>query len=326
MEELENPGFEKRIRKAMRRTLYTRIFKALGIVALALTVGVLGTGWVMDVANYSPAGENIDTLMNVYLATCYPGTVSFVYWGEDREAFERKGFGRYEMDVLVQSSFDPLWIGREPGYPFTITRSRLDTDRAPLYRRVREFTEPGAEPEETTRQLQDPALAAEELTKLPESAMLDVSLSLDRYLTAEETAELMAAWPGVEFRWLALRGQEVAPVNGIAGGMYLQLIAPAEGDPAMELPFEGITGQMLRSALVSRLELMTEHPEFLKMMQSRTGIPAESWTRALENARQDWACYGLRITAGREDLEQLLKQLPVTGASVNDVKLSRYEK
>lgn len=89
-----------------------------------------------------------------------------------------------------------------------------------------------------------------------------------------------------------------------------------------------LLGTDLEKCLCSRLQLLADRGDFVHMMESRFQhqISVPEVNRRLEASRREWACYGLRLVAGREDLERLMEQLPVSQVVVNDVKVSRFQK
>lgn len=347
-------AFQKKVRRAMNRTMYGRILCVLLVVALLGTGLYFGASAAVNMLYYRPGqevglmvesseeGMDFAFLLEQAINMNYPGIRCRGVRNEDGSYYTSKGFGRYDVDVSLTNTFDSIGLPCPPTHSFHINLSKLtgsamqNAAYVPLSRVVDEFAAPDSDHEilnqYTTQSVK------EELEKLPESTQLDVSVSLASYLSADEVAELMHTYPGVQFQWLALKGQETTRVGGVAGGMYLYSIYGDQFSEEAAKRYSGyflpnpdeITGADLEQCLQSRLQLMLDHPDFLKVMSSNAELDylfsQQVMKQRFENAQNEWACYGMRLTIGRQDLEKLMQQLPMTQVVVNDVKLSAYQK
>lgn len=339
-------AFQKRVRRAMNRTMYSRILSVLVIVVLLGTGICFGISAVMDAVNYDPGRENsvmddlegnhrefsflLEETINMY----YPGMRCIVPSNEAGDSFTAKGFGRYDVNVSLLRAFDYLTLPSAPTDTFRIRMSKLDTGYSPLSMRVNEFIAPDREVGETTGYTYEEI--QQEMEKLPDSAWLDVSVSFGEYLSADEVAQLMRSFSQAQFQWLALKGQEAPYYGGVAGGMHLYSVfgdgfsqESQERYPGYFLPQPSeITGADLERCLRSRLQLLLDHKDFVKLMSSSftNQISQQLLEERLENAKNEWACYGIRLMVGREDLEKLSEQLPISQIVINDVKVSRFQR
>lgn len=350
--DLSEQKFQKKVRRAMNRTMYTRILSVLAAVVLVGVLAVSGTSAAMNLLCYRPGqedsfmdesygkGAEFAFLLEETVNMNYPGMRCRVIPGDDGDYYTARGFGRYDVDVSLTNTFDSVALPCPPTHSFHIGMSEmtgpimLNTGFAPFVRLVDEFAEPGSD--HTSLSENTPQSVKEELAKLPDSAQLDVSVSFESYLSADEVADLMHTHPGVQFQWLALKGQEQSVINGIAGGMFLYSIygdmfneEAAQRYPGYFLPNpDEITGADLEQCLRSRLQLQVDHPEFAKLMSSNLKelLDNNLLRQRLENAQKEWACFGMRLMMGKEDLQQMMEKLPMTQIVVNDVKVSRYQK
>lgn len=339
-------AFQKRVRRAMNRTMYGRILWVLVIVVLLGTGICYGISAVMDAVNYDPGREigmmddpegrhrEFSFLLEETINMYYPGMRCIVPYNEDGDSFTAKGFGRYDVDVSLMRAFDPIILPGAPTDTFRIRMSKLDTGYAPLSVRVNEFVAPDWDVGETEGL--SPEQFRQELEKLPDSAWLDVSVSLGTYLGANEVAQLMRSFSQAQFQWLALKGQEAPYYGGAAGGMHLYGVfgdgfsrESQERYPGYFLPQPSeITGADLEQCLRSRLQLLLDHKDFVKLMSSSftNQISQQLLEGRLENAKNEWACYGIRLMVGREDLEKLSEQMQISQIVINDVKVSRFHR
>lgn len=336
--------FQQKVRWAMNRTLYTRIVAAVLALAL-LAVGLfLGTSKTIDWVFYDPgkepsfleqdsrAGVDFTLLLEDTISTYFPGKYCWVL-GE----YERSGFSRYGVDLLITDSYGPKVLAGPATDHFDIAFSKLDMGNASLNIRAMEFVDPATY---NTMGSQQAAMLTplepvrEELQKLPQSAYLDVSMSFSASLTSSQVAELISAYPDVHFRWLALEDQNVTKYEFAAGGMFLDHIRgeqftaeAAKKYPDYFLP-QHITGESLERCLSSRLQLLIDHPDFVDLMETQFGdmISRDMLQKRLANAQEKWACYGMRLTAEPEVIAELMEKLDATQVQINDVKVSRYEK
>lgn len=342
----QEKNFHKKIRKTINRTLYTRIFAALLVVALVGTVGGFAVSAGMNALFYDPGREpeflvsddrddvEFKLLLEDALAMYFPGLRCYVLSGGKTASYTADGFARYDVDVLLGKPFDPMVMCEPPTHTFRIERSKLDTGFAPFHFSVNEFLQPDSKPDplsiiplETIR---------EEVQGLPASAILDISLSFEEYLTSDEVAQLMRTFPEVDFQWAALKGQATSLYTGVAGGMPLSGLYREQFTPQAEerypnyyLPVnDEITGEQLEENLCSRLKLLVDHPDFTDLLATQFGdtISRPKLQQRLERAEEEWACYGLRLIVRQQDLQMLLDQLPVSQAWINDVKVSRFQK
>lgn len=274
-------------------------------------------------------------LLEDTLSMYFPGMWCMVQSGDNWNSFTPTGFSGYDVDVLMKGPFDPLVLGGPPTHTFHIGMSKLDTGTALFSMNGNEFVPP--ETPDKLMEFYSPKEIRKELADLPASARLDVSLSLETYLTADQVAQLMKDYPDASFEWVALKGQEAGYYVGVAGGMNLYTTGwdAFSGPQAQERyagyylpPQEEVTGKALEQSLIARLRLLSDHPDFLRMMESRFQhiISPELVEERLARAEQEWSCYGILLTVGRDDLTRMLDQLPVTQAVVNDVRVSRFQK
>ena len=336
--------FQKRVRRAMNRTLCTRV--AAVVLALAVLVCGLyfGVSQAMNLVFYDPGrepaflepderqGTEFNLLLEDTIAMLFPGKTCLV-----QGSCEPEGFGRYGVDLQMTDVFAPRYFNGVTTDHFRIVRSQLDTGNSMLPVFGMEFWDPSfpytVEPEESNV-LTPLAPVETELRQLPPTSYLDVSISFAESLSAEEVAALIAAYPEVDFRWLALEGQNLTLYQQASGGMFLQHMTKEAfteealaAYPDYYLP-QTITGESLQNCLTSRLQLLLDHPDFVALLETRLGdlISLPILQQRLANAQEHWACYGARLHARPADILSLMEQLQATQVRIHDVKLSRYQR
>ena len=334
-------AFQEKVKKEMRRTLIRRTVITLLIILLAGTILFFSTSALLNCICYDPADEN-----GTFLLSCTGGVqhefhvlledaVAILCPGTRLQVLDRPeatGFGHYELAVQTENAFLHTMQGALARYTFRLSPAGLDTDHAPLVCIANCFANPTA-PDRVPAGIGTEALMPE-LQKLPQSARLDIALSLESALTAQQTADLMRAYPDITFHFLALNGQEAAFYPGVSGGLPLDSFRSevftqeaAKKYPNYVLPErEALTGEVLQQSLCSRLQLLLDHPDFLRLLEPVFPEIAtqKNLTGRLEQAKTEFTCYGLWITAGTQDLQKLLQDYPCTQILVNDVKVSRY--
>ena len=333
--------FQKRVRRTMHRALYGRVLACILLVCVAAAGLFFGVSWAMNHIFYAPSRETsllqpdetrpsaeFNLLLADTLATLYPGKTCWVL-GQP----ESLGFGRYEIDLLLKNTLDLHVLGGPADACFTIGFSHLDTGNAPLHIELGEFIDP-TRPDLQPLYHDSLDTIRQELSGLPRSAVVDVSISLPQTLTSDAVAALMRDYPAAQVNWLALAGQGWDMLPQVAGGMFVRYFAMEALTPAAQAAYpcyylpEEITGQALEQCLVSRLEVLADHPDFVALMQTAFGdmLSPASLHQRLENARAGWACYGLRLTTDPETLTALMDSLSPTQVVIHDVKVSRYQK
>ena len=334
--------FQKKVRKTIKRTMYSHIFISLLVVILAGTAVFFGLSAAVSAIFYDPGketglleddmeGSEFTLLLEETIAMYYPGMRCMVLG----DGAVSTGFSGYDVDVLMESAFDRLMLGGPPTNTFHIGFSKLDTDMAPFYTYVDEFIKP--EDQNGEEAVFSPEGVREDVEALPESAQLDVSISFDTYLTSDQVAQLMKQYPDVFFQWVALKGHSPRYFPQVAGGMNLHTYSGFRFAPAFQERYEGyylpldqqeITGEDLERSLIARLRLLADNPDFVRMMESKfkDHISIDMVEERLALAEQEWSCYGLRMEVGRQELLDMMDELPITRVMVNDVKLSRLQR
>lgn len=336
--------FQKKVRRSMNYTIYTRVTAVVLALAVLVCGLYFGTSKVMDLIFYDPGreqqflekdtrkGMEFNLLLEDTISTYFPGKSCFVL-GE----YEHNGFSRYDVDLLMADVFLPYALSGPATDHFSIAHSQLDTGHSTMAIHAMEFLDPSypysIDPHRANA-IEPLEPIQEELQKLPPSAYLDVSISFADSLTADQTAALIEAHPEITFRWLALEGQNVSIYEFAAGGMFLDYMEREKFTEEAEARYpdyylpQTITGESLENCLISRLQLLIDHPDFVSLMETQLGdqISMSMLQQRLANAQETWACYGMRLMATPEDIYALMEQLEITQIRINDVKVSMYQK
>ncbi len=338
--------FQKKIKRAMNRTMYGRTAVAVFLIVILLAGIFLGTSKVSNLLFYRPEqepaflntengtdtweNEEFSILFEDTISTYFPGTFCWML-----EPLQSHGFGQYSAPLLITDAYGPQLLGPENG-ELHIGFSKLDTGHAPLAVMASEFIDPEYMDTSTIAELGIPHIndVRQELHDLPKSAYLDVSLSFPKSIGSEEAANIINDFPGVSVRWLALKGQNTTNYEQGAGGMF---VTHSRGikmsdEAAQKYPdyvlLDTVTGEDLEQCLRSRLQMLMDHPEFVALMETRFPdlISMSRLRERMEHAQDTWACYGMRLVGSPEEIEKLMDALSVTCARINNVKISRYQK
>ncbi len=331
-------------RRALNRTLIPRILLTLFLAVLALGGLTWGVSAAMDASCYDPGREDLGlkqeegfpspdfaALMESSWSLLFPGETAMVTSSEG-QTFRSLGFGRYAIEMKVQPSFDPLAADNVPTHRFSLKWGKLNCTQGQYAYYLNEFRDPeqpelfyencAVSPEEVRTELKD----------LPDSARLDVSISFAQSMDEEETAQLLRDFEKANFYWAALEGHHSRTAPQVAGGMPLFRSGMLRGldesaYPSFTLPGpETVTGEQLRESLQSRLQLLLDHPDFLKAFSQAFSLDQREVSERMELAEQEFRCFGLRGGMGKEDLSRLMESREVTAVTVHDVKLSRFSK
>ncbi len=336
--------FQKKVRRSMNRTIYARAALAI-LLAAVLAVGLyFGASQTVNLICYRPQretpflipgdseSEEFIVLLEDTVSTYFPGKYCWVL-----KEPQAHGFGRYSADLLITDAYGPQSYTGPATAQLQIGLSKLNMGHVPLYIQVMEFLDPeypySVNPQ--TEEFSDSVDSVrQELQNLPKSAYMDVSVSFPAGISSEEAARIINGFTGIRVRWLALEGQNVTKFESASGGMFLDHLRgekmteeAAEKYPNYYLPHE-VTGEALEQCLQSRLQMLIDHPDFVRLMETQfeSLISMSMLQERLENAKENWACYGMRLVGGPEEIEKLMDEMSVTYVRINDVKISRFEK
>ncbi len=349
LKSVNTKNFQKKLKHSINRTVYTRVFTVLLAISILAVTLYYGSSALISTLFYNPKQEpafltketdepprEFGLLLTDFINMHFPNVTAYVIHNDNFSPYTKKGFGCYDVDVKLFQSLDPIILSDDSANHLRIKWSKLKSVRGPLllYHSLNEFKNPdpsvGFQPGMPT-----PETIRNEIEKLPDSAWLDVSLSFEQYLSSDEVATLINECPDSTFKWIALKDQNFSLTPKVAYGMNLYTISKDEFTkqamdkyPFYYLDTEKISGKLLETNYQSHLQLMIDHPEFVKLMSTLFGkdITVENFKKRLESTKKEWKAYGVRVDIGKDALLDLMSSQSISYVSINNVHVSKYEK
>lgn len=335
-----NEKIQKKIKKGIRKQIYTRVVVVLAIAALLVAGGAFGLSALLNLMNYDPGritpaiqedGGYYDfhILMETFLGL-YDSDLVYV---PVEETCTANGFGSYDVGAKIQSFFDPLDVDGYNNVTFHVDRSALDIESKEshvLAIRANEFLDPddpGYFDYSTASVSQE---LTDEIGELPDSCILDVSISFGERRSLEDTIAFMDRYGSSDFHWIAV-GMNGSTPDGIAlvhSAGYELTEETMENYPDLFLGGD-FTAQDLEQAYLSRLKLLLDHKNFMALLSSvydtSMRIPhiQEQYKKVQENGL---TAIGVRASVKKEDLLHMIGQDEIPYVTINDVKLSRWQR
>lgn len=338
-DEFQQKDIDKKIKKQMRKQIYSRVIIILVILAVVWQGVHHGTSFLLDYINYKPLSENtivisteqsdpegFHVLMGTYVNMYFPGKL---YVGNN---YKEEGFGRYEVTAKIQDIMNPLYMDGTSNVTLDIHRSHLivDTNEDHVLTRIlNEYYDENASEEYKTYFNDDWKSLINDVKELPDSTILDVSLSFQHTYTLEETIAFINQYEDSDFVWIATN-----VVNQIAEGMSLydaelyELKNEAQY-PNFYLGLEGYTAEDLKQNYLSKLRMLKDHPEFLELLQTWAGadISIENLEERYDNIEKNGLlAIGLRGYVKKQDFLKMFENNQLRYACIHDVKLSSLQK
>lgn len=338
---------EKQIRRGINRRIYTRVIAVVLIISIIVSAGYFGTSYGLNLVNYNPEDETglvipdegingFNMMTGLYLSMYYPG---IIYYGID---YSGQGFGKYEIDAKIQSAFTNLYFDGIPTTTLSINRSSLHIDSSYdhlLSRVVGEYHD------ESIADIYDYVTDYDlvDIEELPESAIIDVSLSFMNTLSAQDAIEFVKKYDDSTFVWLATSIDDsnqgaYGIVDGISlydGSRYDLSEAVSNDYPGIYLDHDYTASDVLESYL-SRMKLLLDHNDFLNVINSffsnenindnaarRYEDLSVRYDDVLENGI---SCIGVRGYVKKQDLLTMIDSNELYGMYINDVKLSALQR
>lgn len=340
--------FDKKIKRNINKKVYLRIAISLLIVCLMIVGFYKGVNLVIDSNHYDPfqeerflkndkKGYEFQTLMTNYYQMLHPGSYYIYAYNEDGPSIESQGFGQYTFKARIQSTLEPVCMGPEENATFKIEKSTLAVESLDkdIYssRVVDEFINPG---NKKSRQLYDLKDIKKELESLPDSSYIQASVSFEHYKTMKEIVELSKN-DKYSINWIALKDQELFRVDGIAGGMsLLDTYHPDFTDEFNEKypnyileSYDTLTAQELKQNYLSKLKLLIDHPEFIKIFNNNISVGTVSVQQLQENyekAQKEMLAYGVHMNIHKNELLDMVENDDVSQVYIHDIKLSQFQR
>lgn len=348
IEEDNNLTFDKILRKKMNKKIYIRSMITVIVVCLVIVCGYFGTSYIVDLINYNPNSEtgiiqsndeyavdnDFELLMKTYIEMTFAGQSYVSSYSYDKPSIQSLGFGKYTINAKIHNHFDPLYMDGQSNMTLTISRSKLVdikiSDNHLLNYVINEFKDPQCKGFQAVTTLQD---IQKELNNLPDSTILDVSISFKDYQTLNQIIAFKNKYPQTTFTWLALKNQDSASVQGISGGMslYDNTLYSLTNEANQKYPSfyleNDYTAENLQQNYLSRLQLLIDHPDFIKLLSTYDNdISQEILQDKYNKAKKEMKGYGLRICTNKKDLLSMIENDNISYIYINNLKLSQYQR
>lgn len=360
---------QKRLNKKINRRIYKKSILSVLVFCIVIVSAYLSVFFLMDLSNYDPRKEpnflpdgelgysedkgynNFKALLTLYVPMILPG-VGF-------DAFEARslGFGRYEIKGKSFSYGNYYSWGGDENAVFSIRQSSLDLEQNEnnkLFKYVGEFDDSHdpygiyehRELEQTATQLKEIVKEYyQDIKDLPNSAMIDVSISFKDYLTLEDVVDLMNQYDNLYngstshtyFTWLAMKGMEESMTPQMSGGFPLIHLGSNYGfnqEAEKKYPylyldrwdFDTLTADILKQSFVSRIQLFLDHPKFVNIMSSYFTTYEDLEKRYEILTTEEPLAYGIRGMIMKDDLLSIMDQYDIYILLIHDVKISPYSR
>lgn len=339
-------SINKKIKRIMNKKIYSKII--ISFLAVCLMIGTLyyGCSWVFNTLYYNPYHEDqflnqeknkeFAVLMTDYIQMYYPGMMCILDGYDEDNIYHALGFGKYEVKMKLQRIFDPLYLDGQSNITFRINKSKMTCEISGEQKLTHIIGEFKGKDDSDFQELYSLKSIYNEIKKLPDSVHLDVSVSFNNELSLEQVVKLIRKYPKASFVWLALKNQEISSVHGITGGMPLYDATIYDFSKDNETRYSGyylpyikdLSASDLKKSYLSKLKLLIDHPEFLKIMQ--TAFPDSSHINEInenyKKATKSMNVYGVRVYIDKEDLLSMIDNENVSYLMIQDIKLSVYQR
>lgn len=332
--------FNKQVKKSISQNIYKRIFKFMLVLAVVITAGYHGLSFILDQKHFNPAKiegitfneeehaeqEKFHVLMESYLSLFVPGETYQYFYNNDYQ----KGFGSYELTALIYDSFEHNKVETLRSGNISINRSKLWIKYTGVSIESNEFFDYEKEKPDLTY-LTPIYKYYEEITMMPQSAVLDVSISFKERISLEEYMKLREKYPQMITNYLA-----VNKVNHGLIGFTPQYIYGYDFSDEFNQQYPGLGYTSIKDTKYyeqryhSLLQLMIDHKDFFAMTYGIAGgqelnlIEIKEEQQRIETEGVD--LIGLRLFIQRDDLIDILDSGEVRVMHINNAKFSQYQK
>ena len=354
--ELKTESYDnKKLNRKLNFQINKRIFRSILLFVLVIAVVIAAFSEGLNLFYYNPStlsDENVqeddykvtefDFLMDMYLGLNYP---DYAYTSS-YDSVRKNGFGSYDVTVSVQDSFYPVTVGGPGNITFKIKRNKLDLKTAPdhfnfakkvgifYHEYDKDLVELPEEAVSLASILEVTDKMTEEIQKLPDSCILKVALSFDDSQSMNDTFSFMNKYPDSDFFWIPVESNRMyvldtfdgIPLHTITG--YELTDEAKESYPSLILVDNNFTADELAQCYLSRIKLLDDHPEFLKLAGSFFGqYPASAYKENPDKQitkPEDVKAVGVYGNLPKNDLLTMIESGDIHYVSIQDVKLSSF--
>lgn len=338
---------EKALSRKINKKTNIRIIRIVLITLIAIAVITFGISQICNLVFYNPEKKcdyvkddvtEFQFLMDIYTGLNYPGTV---YVPDNYDKIEKHGFGSYTVKGSLQDDFHTIHVGANNNMEYSIKRGKMeyeDTYNLGLDNRTLMFYNPESifgkysddneddDYEKTALTLSEDELNA--IEELPESSYIKVFLSFNKLETMDNTVNFMKKYPGSEFSWIGIDSEHVSVVNNYDGirlntvfGYGLTDEAKKEYPELLLQDFD-FTGSDLEQCYLSRIKLLKDNPDFMKLVSKDMYRLDEDYETVKKP--EDVKAVGICGTIKKADFLKMIKTGEIKYVNILDVKLSSF--
>ena len=351
----------KKLKRTIDRQINKKVYIGIFLTILGVAASLFVISLFMDCCFYNPMEpskyhEDVDPdqymevsdfhfLMEIYTGLHFTGKKYI----QVENLSKKEGFASYNMYAKIQDVYEPVSIDGRYNTVFEIKQNRFfmeplsDDVQMTLY--VWDFYNSSKADGsnvyiKSSRYIDEERLR--EVEMLPESAVIYATISFDKSLNLEDTLAFIRNYPDSSFNWIAM-DSDVQFVTGTYDGISLSGVfgydltdETEEKYPYLRLMdlSEDTTAQQLEQCYLSRLQIMYDNPEFLKVVEQESSFYNTGAMRKrtqLENRFAEieeeglWSI-GLYGEITKADFLTMVEKGEIQYANIKDAKLSVLSK
>lgn len=347
---LDDEGINKKIKKIIHKKIYSRIIIFTIIITLVIVTIAKGYQYISDYIYYNPFHEEnliVDeqserfsgkTFKIVLQTWCEIYCPNYGYY--PNHDIQSLGLGNYELKVKFHNLFDKLYVDDSYNAIININQSKMsieDFNGEHYFSRMSyEFLNLSLSENngygKDLFKINDKTL--NEIEKLPESSLLNVSVSFDKPYSLEKTIDFMKRYNQVKFLWMAtdLWSQD-DPTLARGISLYKLSMYDLNEDAKRKYPHfyiennNSITPDILQQYYLSNLKMLLDHEkEYNMISKASNSMDYSSLKETYKCAKNGFQVSGLRIIVNKIDLLKMIKKDNIQYIYIDDIKLSELQK
>ena len=353
----------KKLKRTMDKQINKKVFRGIFLTIFAAAAFLVCVSFLFDACFYNPMApsryhEEVDPdqymtvsdfhfLMEIYTGLHFTGK-NYI---QVEELSKKEGFGSYKMYAQIQDVFEPVSINGQGNTVFKMKQNRFFVenlgDENHLTRYIGDFYNDSKADEYGSNDYIKEMLSLNEermneIEKLPESAVIYATISFEQSLSMEDVLAFIRKYPESDFQWIAM-DSDVQFMKDTYDGISLSSVfsfdlteEAMEKYPYLRLNFlsEDTTGEQLEQCYLSRLQLMYDNPEFLKVVEQESSFynsDAMRKMKQLENRFEEIEEEGLWVIGlygqiTKADFISMAEQGEMKYAKIKDAKVSVFSK
>ncbi len=325
---------EKKLHKQLNRQVLKRTIIMLLSCIVLIASCLFGVSKIMDAYYYNPTKKgsitktsitDFDYLMYIATSLAYPD-IEYIAINQGQS----HGFGHYTHYAQIQKIYKPLVISGSHNIVFDIKRNYLSIQQQDsssgytIYQnRFSDFKHlhDGYQQDQVNEEM------IQEIKSLPDSTRIEISISFP-YKTLDEVVSFIDEYKNSNFHWIAIVNpeDEYAIPTGISLSSFTRHELSKEINetyPSLTLDEENLTSDILMESYLSKLQLLSDHKEFLNTTQSF--FPWD-FDQVLQYAKtKNIEAMGVYGQLTKKDMLSLMEKHPDYLLNIEDVIFSIYD-